>query len=385
MLAATLPLERAAGTLWGAVVVGAGPAGALAARELARRGACVLLVDQADFPRWKVCGCCLNRRALGVLAAVGLGDLAGECGAVPLAGLELAVRNRSAWLPLPGGVSLSREAFDAALIRSALAAGAHFLPRSRASLPPEEPRCDHRRVLLHRGAETVCVRGRVLLAADGLGGNLLARAGLNSAPAVLGSLMGAGIILSTDEAHYRRGTIYMACGPGGYAGLVRLESGALAVAAALDVVAVRTAGGPGPLAARLLNSIGWPVPAALAGAGWRGTAALTRQATRLSASRLFVLGDATGYVEPFTGEGMAWALASAASLAPLAARAVQHWSPDLASAWARRHRHTVTRRQYVCTTMSAVLRRPLLTRLLVDVLARVPALAGPFVRSLNAG
>jgi flavin-dependent dehydrogenase len=40
---------------------------------------------------------------------------------------------------------------------------------------------------------------------------------------------------------------------------------------------------------------------------------------------LFVIGDAAGYVEPFTGEGMAWALAAADGLAPLAARAVGAW------------------------------------------------------------
>ena len=39
---------------------------------------------------------------------------------------------RSAELPLPGGVALSREAFDAALVREAVAAGAHFLPGTAA-------------------------------------------------------------------------------------------------------------------------------------------------------------------------------------------------------------------------------------------------------------
>src|SRR5262249_23647918 len=58
-LAATLDLMTTSERRWDAVVVGAGPAGALAARELARLGAAVLLVDRATFPRWKVCGCCL--------------------------------------------------------------------------------------------------------------------------------------------------------------------------------------------------------------------------------------------------------------------------------------------------------------------------------------
>ena len=52
---------------WDAVVVGAGPAGSMAALGLARAGAAVLLVDRATFPRPKVCGCCLNGAALAAL------------------------------------------------------------------------------------------------------------------------------------------------------------------------------------------------------------------------------------------------------------------------------------------------------------------------------
>ena len=42
------------------VIVGAGPAGALAALVLARQGARVRLVDRATFPRPKLCGDSLN-------------------------------------------------------------------------------------------------------------------------------------------------------------------------------------------------------------------------------------------------------------------------------------------------------------------------------------
>ena len=52
--------------------------------------------------------------------------------------------------------------------------------------------------------------------------------------------------------------------------------------------------------------------------------------------RLFLLGDAAGYVEPFTGEGIAWALASGRAIAPLALRAIERWEPRLAGEWERR-------------------------------------------------
>ena len=71
---------------WDLIVIGAGPAGAMAARQAALGGARVLLVDRASFPRRKVCGCCLNGAALGVLTDVGLGTLATECQAKDLRG-----------------------------------------------------------------------------------------------------------------------------------------------------------------------------------------------------------------------------------------------------------------------------------------------------------
>ena len=79
----------------------------------------------------------------------------------------------------------------------------------------------------------------MVLAADGLGGALLARAGLTEAPAEPGSRMGAGVVLTWDGPFYEPGTVYMACGRAGYVGLVRLEDGRLDVAAALDAPAVR--------------------------------------------------------------------------------------------------------------------------------------------------
>ena len=64
----------AATDLYDAVVIGAGPAGGIAALGLARAGQRVLLVDKQRFPRAKVCGCCLNASALAVLREAGLGE-----------------------------------------------------------------------------------------------------------------------------------------------------------------------------------------------------------------------------------------------------------------------------------------------------------------------
>jgi flavin-dependent dehydrogenase len=377
-LGASLTLEEAARRPWPALVVGAGPAGATAARELARRGADVLLVDRAAFPRRKVCGCCLNGNALVTLERVGLGDLPRRHGAPALGDMRLSANRREAHFALDGGVALSREALDAALVAEAARAGAAFLPGTAAALAELTPA--KRVVRLAGGGNEVRVEADVILAADGLGGALLARSREIAAPPQPGARVGAGTVSATAPDFYRAGTIYMTCGAGGYLGLVRLEDGRLDLAAAFDVGWMRRAGGPAAAARRLLEAAGWPAPPDLRRAPWRGTPALTRRARRLAAERLFVVGDAAGYVEPFTGEGIAWALASGAAVAPLAA---SPWRPELRREWAALYRRVVSRRQAACRAAAAVLRHPSLTGAAVAALARFPALAAPFVRHLN--
>ncbi|MFO0926387.1 MAG: FAD-dependent monooxygenase [Gemmataceae bacterium] len=379
-LAATLTPEMAAGRRWPVVVVGAGPAGSTAAAELARRGVAVLLVDQATFPRAKVCGCCLNRRALTALAAAGLDDVPDRLGAVPLATTQIGCGGRTARLRLPSGRAVSREAFDAALIEAAVARGADFLPATRATLLDGDPTAE-RRLLLRGPAGEVETAAAVVLAADGLAGTLRARQGPPPRP-VAGSRIGAG---TTVDRHpfYEPGVIYLACGDGGYVGLVVVEDGRLDVAAAFAAEAVRAVGGAGLLAARLLDRAGWPTPAGLAATTWRGTPALTRRADHVAGARLFALGDATGYVEPFTGEGMAWAISSAVALAPLAAAGAVSWQARLADAWRQRHRAIVTRRQRTCHAAAALLRHPRLAAVLIGLLGWLPALSVPVVRHLN--
>ena len=114
---------------------------------------------------------------------------------------------------------------------------------------------------------------------------------------------------------------------------------------------------------------------------WRGTPLLNRRPARESLAdwRLLVVGDAAGYVEPFTGEGIAWALASGWSAGELASRP---WTGAVAGAWIARIGR-LRRRQRACRAVAAMLRRPRLTRWVVAVLGTAPALARPVIRSLN--
>jgi flavin-dependent dehydrogenase len=374
---ATLDLETAARRLWDALVVGAGPAGSLAARDLARHGLSVLLVDRSTFPRWKVCGCCLNLRARDVLVAAGLGKLLGKLGARPLTEVLVAANGCRATIPLPGGVAVSREALDRALIDAAISAGAHFLPGTNAILGA----CfaDRREVVLARSS----FHAKLVLAADGLGGRLLAGHEDFAVPAEQDSRIGAGVVVESPPSSFRDGIVYMACGRSGYVGMVRLEDGRLDVAAAFDRDEVRRAGGPGPAASAVLAEVGWSLPD-LAHLPWRGTAALTRRASRLFGERVLVLGDAAGYVEPFTGEGIAWALASALAIAPVALQGVACWNASVGAEWERIHRRAVSGRQATCRVVARALRHPMLARTAIHILSRMPSLAAPVVRRLNS-
>ncbi|MEM9883616.1 MAG: FAD-dependent monooxygenase [Planctomycetota bacterium] len=363
-----------------AAVIGAGPAGAIAALGLARRGRRVLLIEKQRFPRPKVCGCCLNANALATLDHAGLSGLTRKLGAVPLEHAELFAAGRRARLRLPAGVSLSRPALDGALVEAARDAGAGF----RDGVSARVRSGDVGYTLRLGDGRTVAAR--VVVVADGLSGSSLTAVpgfGVQTRPA---SRVGfGGMAAETDHADGpAAGTIAMACGRAGYLGAVRLENGRLDFAAAIDADALKHLGGPAAAAREMLRQAGrdhdaWPLDRVTR---WRATPAMTRRRPRLAGPGLFVVGDAAGYVEPFTGEGMAWALAGGHAVAGYADRAVAGDRADLAAAWTAEHRRRVRRRQAVCRVVAATLRRPRLTAGVVGVLSCFPRLASPVTSRL---
>lgn len=367
ILSATITASDAAKSAWDVAVIGAGPAGSVAAQQLSRRGLRTLLIDRAQFPRRKVCGSCLNQNALAALAAAGLGDLPTRLGAVPLRSIQLCANGRRANLRWPGGVSLSREALDAELIREAVRAGAAFLPGTRATMG--EIAGEYRTVELEANA----LQTRVVLVADGLNGQV-------AGDAIEGSLIGAGTMLDEVPPWCEPGTVAMATASGGYVGAVIVEGGRLDVAAAFDAAFVRSRGGLGPAAMDVLRTAGLPDFEPIRDADWKGTPALTRTSRRIAGPRWFAIGDAAGYVEPFTGEGIGWAISSALAVAPLAA---QPWRDDLVEQWSRAHRRVVGRRQVACRAIAWALRRPALCSAAVRVLRFAPRLAAPVIGTLH--
>jgi menaquinone-9 beta-reductase len=373
-------LENAGARRWDVAVVGAGPAGSFAAYELARRGAAVLLVDKAPFPRSKVCGACINGRALSILRQSGLESLVVHHGAVPLSHFRVHAGGNVADVPLPEGVALSREALDSALVQAAVAAGCDFLPETKATLGVATAQT--RVVHLQQRSEAREIAASAVLAADGLAGSLLSRQPRHLIYIRPDSWIGAGTVAHDGPESYSPGIIFMGCGREGYLGLVRVEDGRLNIAAAMSPDGIKQAGGPGRAAMTILRQAGLPDFPGLERLPWRGTPALARRAARVASHRLFVLGDAAGYVEPFTGEGIAWALASGRAVAPLALQALSGWRPGLAAEWCRLHEKTIGRRQGICSALTAALRHRLFCRAMVFALARAPALGHAVARHL---
>jgi flavin-dependent dehydrogenase len=377
----TVELDEAARRCWDVVIAGAGPAGAVAARQLATHDVSVLLVDRASFPRWKVCGCCLNGAALRTLEALGLGAPVRQSGAHRLSRMYLAVGPAKAILRLPHGVALSREAFDAALIEEAIDAGASFLPATEAVLLPDaDALC---KVRLRSGPEEIFTVGRVAIAADGLGGSFLRMTGGMAPRVASNSPIGAGAVFEEAPEFFGPGTVYMACGRGAYVGAVRLEDGRLDIAAALSRKQLRRSSGLGFLLRETLESCGFPSPSGCTHADWRGTPPLTRFRTRVAGHRLFVVGDSAGYVEPFTGEGMSWAIQAAVLLVSYVLEGLDRWDSRLPARWESCYRRFFRARRKVCLLARALLRYRPPARAAAELLGRAPGLVSPWVRSIS--
>lgn len=391
---ATVSIEDAANRIWDVIVVGAGPSGSIAARQIAMLGSSVLLVDRASFPRSKVCGSCLNGNALATLDSLGLGRLIAANGAVPLRKFQLSVQGRTASLQMPNGVSLSRFRLDEALVNAAINVGAQFLPKTNIVVERYVAQNGkYRHAIARCGHKQSLLKACIVVAADGLGACRVDPEDPTRSQIIdRCSRIGAGVAL--EKIHVpdwcKPGVVHMCCGKGGYVGLVILEDGRVDVAAALDPTSLLSVESDknqsrlGILSTRIIADSGWPQIDALVYAPWRGTARLTRRPKRVADHRMFVIGDAAGYVEPFTGEGIAWALASGAAIAPFAHKASRQWEAAYVDHWCKFHADLIGRRQRICRLMGQLLRHPGLVGLAVSAINIAPAVARPIFNQLNA-
>jgi flavin-dependent dehydrogenase len=104
------------------LVIGGGPAGAMAAIRLAEAGRQVTLLEKESGPQHKVCGEFLSREAIGYLHDASV--FPANLGAKPVRYVRISSRSKiaEAELPFPA-LSISRLLLDAALLSRAAAAG----------------------------------------------------------------------------------------------------------------------------------------------------------------------------------------------------------------------------------------------------------------------
>ncbi len=383
----SLNFSEAGKTLWPVVVIGAGPAGAMTAHQLARAGMRVLLIDKAAFPRDKVCGCCLNRVALRALEHAGMKNIV-ERRTSRIHSFSLHLGRNSAAVDLIDGVAISRSALDAAMVNEAVNAGAHFLPNTQASVLPQEAGITRTALIMSTSGEESRIEAQIIIIADGLGGTSLQYMKEFDAVVSDNSLIGAGTIVSCDSQDYHEGTIYMAVGKHGYVGIVRIEDGRLDVAAALEKEAVKEAKSPAALACDILGSAHLPEVKELLHAKWHGTVPLTRRRRRLAGHRLLVIGDAALYIEPFTGEGISWALRCGLAVSKMIAKeleinSAECWNPHMVSAWSRMHRQLIENREQPTRILAAALRRPKILACALAAVNHFPWLSKPVLTYMD--
>ncbi len=369
--------------IWDVVVIGAGPSGAMAAYQLAHLGFTVLIVEKEVFPREKVCGCCFNTATLDALRIANLAHLPEQLGGSYYDRLQLVSRGKSTTISLPKGMAVSRGAFDHAMLQTAINAGTQILMRTQATIKTEIDLSDTCQIELKQDDQPFTIQSRIVLACSGLIYGAIPQK--NDALKIDDqSRIGIGTIVPAHgNDDYTKGIIYMACGKNGYVGLVRLEDDRLNIAAALDPKFVKVCGSPHQAVAVLLNEAQMPEILNRTEFKWHGTPALTRKRKRLGSHRVFILGDAAGYIEPFTGEGIAWALSSGIAVVPLVTQAIKKWEPQLITKWEAVRHSLLSQRQFLCRCISQMLRHPKLTRFAIELLSMIPPLSTPVVHLIN--
>lgn len=301
-------LQDVADVHWDTVVIGAGPAGAVCAYELARNGVSVLLVDKNACPRWKVCGGCLTALGLDTLQKIGLLSVLDDFQSPQVERVDIHWKARHFSSPLRAMRAVSREDFDSRLVLAAKQRGARVLTGVQASMISP---C---RIQLRLDSSSVVVETKTIVRATGLDRSTDPYHGENSVIAKR-SWIGTGVTIQPRPQHeIPWGVLTMAIGPRGYLGRLRLGDGRVNWAAAIDPDFVRSRAGILDALRRI-----WQVsdldPDELPDKGWKGTPRLTR-CRPVQEGSVFSVGDAAGFVEPITGEGMSWAIATGVAVVP---------------------------------------------------------------------
>jgi flavin-dependent dehydrogenase len=292
------------------LISGAGPAGSVAATVLARLGVRVLIVDRAKFPRDTLCGDALNPGAVALLQTLDLAGVA-DAGTCRLDGLRVAGEGLDLHVDYTEGTAgraVRRRDLDARLLDAAARAGAQVQEGVRVVAPLFDDvvgRAAVRGAVLEARGRRVRVPASVTVAADGRRSTLALAAGLLQHPPVRrwgirGYFTGVAGLGTRSEIHLRHRH---------YLGVTPLAGGLCNA----YVVAPPHRGMADPRGF-LLQALSEQRELAERFGQARLEAAVTcggplaAESRRAGMPGLLLAGDAAGFVDPLTGDGIHMAI-----------------------------------------------------------------------------
>ena len=325
------------------LVVGAGPAGSAAAFHLARHGVDVLCVDKARFPREKVCGDGLTPRGVKAIQAMGVDPT--EAGFTRIEGLRVYGPTVTLNLPWPRlssqpdfGVVRTRHDLDHLLLQRAQKAGATVWEGTEVETPLVDGSWVAGARVRREGEEPETVRARFVLACDGASSRFAGKAGVARdprrplgvaartyfrSPREQGSWFEAWFDLVED------GVILP-----GYGWIFPVGDGILNVGAGLlNTTSLFRQVSPRKMLDLFERNLPdeWGIREEnSAGEVLSGPLPMGMNRAPLAMPGMLVVGDAGGLINPFTGEGIAYAIETAEIAAELVHGALEADRPGLA-------------------------------------------------------
>jgi menaquinone-9 beta-reductase len=362
------------------LVVGAGPGGSTAAYHLARHGVDVTLLERATFPREKVCGDGLTPRAVVALRKMGI-----EPEDHPFErhhGLRIYSRKVTLELPWPTledfpgfGLTMTRGVFDELLARRAQRAGARLRERTEALEPVVDRGWVTGAVVrdLERG-EDAEIRARYVVVADGASSRFAGHVGVRRDPSKpIG--IAARRYYRIDRHPGPWLEVWMDLWDGdaimpGYGWLFAMPDGSVNLGAGLlntfrDFKG-KSAQGVFDAFWRMLPPA-WNVNEETAeGTVLSGPLPMGLSRTPPAQPGLLLVGDAAGLVNPFNGEGIAYAMESGELAAELVHDALVQDRPAIAHLYPTMLRERYGRYYHMGTNFVRAIGHPSVMRALTD-------------------
>ncbi len=369
------------------IVVGGGPAGSSTAALLAEAGHEVMVLDRARFPRDKACAEYLSPATVDAFGRLGVLAAIERCAPERPRGMRLIVGGQpGVLLDYPDGqgtrraLCLERRVLDATLLAHARARGAQVLEGWQVGGVEAAAGAAHvvARPVAEPRSRQHALSARLVIAADGARSTVVAHLGLRRAvpwPRRAGFIAryrgaaGAAALREAGEMHVGRGI---------YCGLAPLPDGRINVGLVMDMAAARRAGSASAAFAAGLARL--PGAAARLRDGSReghlqGAAPLAVRATRVYGDGFLLVGDAAGFLDPFTGEGIFRAIRGAELAAEVAAQALAQGSctADRLAAYAALRRREFAAKEALCWLIQGFLAWPPLLAYALRRLAARPA------------